>query len=487
MRDWSRGQALGYYSIRPSQFNTRMPLHINDDDLCPTTLKVNVHGHITERPRSEFTMLSYTVHALEIAFFARESIDLRGPLRQAQRQEGTNEGAKMRNHLNKKYESFVAGLPSYFRLGSTVGLTSTGPMAAIPVQRWMLHQQLWSIFLRLHRASLSSQDGHASCQLLAQNIISTQAQIQARCAVCGSLSTSDTQLFNAAIVLLIDLLFSSKHKDANHSSAQLSRLMTRDKIREAIELLRTRSDAEGSPSPQDPQPERVKASAQRSFIALEALMKLEEEESGNNEESNGANSTGNRLGGQGVQSDSSARKSLKNKVMDILEALEGNAKNAAAAMEQADLNSFSALDMSMPLPTATDGFQDLDVLPVLSNDPSCNFWQFLDFAPPPQSSAENGSFSATADLQTLVGSMPLRQSSGVAHSLSSFGTPEFADWCSNTDGTRVSHTSPSSIESGPTMLSGGCEAATTPSSADAYVAAKFLLTYAMGDDTLSSL
>ncbi len=481
MRDWSRGQALGYYSIRPLQFSTRMPLHINDDDLCPTTLKVNVHGHITERPRSEFTMLSYTVHALEIAICARESIDLRGPLHQAQRQEETNEGAMMRNHLNKKYEVFVAGLPSYFRLGSSVGLTSTGPMAAIPVQRWMLHQQLWSLFLRLHRASLSSQDGHASCQLLAQNIISTQAQIQARCAVCGSLSTSDTQLFNAAIVLLIDLLFSSKHKDADRSSAQLSRLMTRDKIREAIELLRTQSDAQGSPFPQDPQLERVKAAAQRSVIALEALMKLEEEESGNNEESNGANSTGNRLEGQGVQSDSSARKSLKNQVMDVLEALQENARNAAAAMEQASLNSFSALDMSMPLPTATAGFQDLDVLPVLSNDPSYNFWQFWDFAPPPQSPTENGFFPATADLQTFVGSMPFTPSSGEAHSLSSFGTPEFADVYSNPDGTRVTHTSPSSMGSGPTTLSGGCEAATTPSSADAYVAAKFLLTHALGD------
>ena len=442
MRDWSRGQETSYYSIHPSQFNTRMPLHINDDDLCLTTLKVNVLGHITERPRSEFTMLSYTVHALEIAIFARESIDLRGPLRQAQRQENTNEGEKMRNLLNKKYENFVAGLPSYFRLGSTVGLTSTGPMAAIPVQRWMLHQQLWSLFLRLHRAKLSSQDGRASCQLLAQNIISTQAQIQARCAVCGSLSTSETQLFNAAIVLLVDLLFSSKHKDADRSSARLSRLMMRDKIREAIELLRTRSDAEGSLSPQDPQSERVDASVHRSVIVLEALMKLEEEESGNNEESNGASSTGNRLGGQEVKTDGSARKSLKNKVMDILKSLQENAKNEAAAMEQANLNSFSTLDISMPLPTALDGFQDLDVLPVLSNDPSYNFWQFLDFSPPPQSPTENDCFSATADLQTLVGSMPCMPSSGVAHPLSSFGTPESADGYSNIHGTRVTHTSP---------------------------------------------
>lgn len=295
MRDWSQGQALGCYSIQPSQFNTRMPLHINDDDLCPMTLKVNVHGHITERPRSEFTVLSYTVHALGISGFARESIDLRGPPRQAQGQEDTSGGIKMRNHLNKKYEKFIAGLPSYFRLGSTVGLASTGPMVAIPVQRWMLHQQLWSLFLRLHRASLSSQDGRASCQLLAQNIISTQAQIQARCAVCGSLSTSETQLFNAAIVLLVDLLFSPKYEDADYSSASLSRLMTRDKIREAIELLRTRSDAEGSSSPQDSQAEQVETSAQRNVVLLEASMEIEAEESSNNEERSGASSTGTRL------------------------------------------------------------------------------------------------------------------------------------------------------------------------------------------------
>lgn len=173
-----------------------------------------------------------------------------------------------------------------------------------------VHQQLWSLFLRLHRASLSSQDGR---QPLAQNIISTKAQIQARCAVCGSISTSEAQLFNAAIVLLVDLLFSPKYEDADYSSASLSRLMTRDKIREAIELLRTRSDAEGSSSPQDSQAEQVETSAQRSVVVLEALMEIEAEESSNNEERSEASSTGTRLGGQQVKPDSGARKPIKNK------------------------------------------------------------------------------------------------------------------------------------------------------------------------------
>ena len=459
MRDWSRGEALGYYSIRPSQFNTRMPLHLDDDDLCPTTLRVNEHGYVIERPRSEFTMLSYTVYSLEIAVFMRESIDLRNSLTQAPLQE-TAEGAKLRTHLNKKYETFVAELPSYFRLGSTMGLTSTGLMAGIPIHRWMLHQQLWSLLLRLHRASVSSEDDRTLCHLLAQNIISTQAQIQVRCAVCGSLSTNGTQLFNAAIVLLIDLLFTSKHKDADRSSAQLNRLMTIDKIREATDLLRTQHDTEHVPFPADPQSQRITASTQRSVIALEALSKLEEEEYSNNEDTIGAHLTGSTLDGQRMRSGSSARKSLKRKVLDTLEALQGNAKNTAAAMEQPRFNLFPALDTPIPLPIATDYFQGIDVLPVLSNDPSSDLWQFFDFSPP-HSATENEFFSATTDLQTPVDPMPFRPPS------------EFADRYSNPNGTCVMDASPPSIETQPTRSSGASEAAMTPSSADVPTATEF--------------
>lgn len=430
MRDWSRGQALGYYSIPPSQFNTRMPLHINDDDLCPQISKVNVPCRVIERPRSEFTMLSYTVHALEIAVFAREFIDLRGPLRQAQSYE-IDEDEKARKHLNKRYEHFVTGLPHYFRLGSAVGLTSTGPMAAIPVQRWMLHQQLWSIFLRLHRARLSSQDGQAFCQLLAQNIIGNQAHIQARCAVCGSLSTSETQLFNAAILLLVDLLCFFKHDDADSSSAQLSRLMMRDKIREAIELLRTQSDAIGSSYPHVPHPHGVKIVAQRRIAILEALMQLEEDEHTSKDEDIGANSTGNRVGRQAVKFDTIVRKTLKSKIMDILKALQENDPNAAGTLEKASLESVLFLDMSTsslstPSPATTNEFHDIDLLPLLSNDPSSDFWQYFDFA---QSPLENGFLPAASDLQmqTFDTSMNILPPAGMTCSLSSYDTFDFVD------------------------------------------------------------
>ncbi|GIC86260.1 fungal specific transcription factor domain-containing protein [Aspergillus udagawae] len=444
-RDWSRGQALGYYTVHPSQFTTQMPLHINDDDLYLSTWRVRVNGEITERPRSEFTMLSYTVHAHELATIVRESINLMGSA--TQQPDAITESAKLRKHLNNKYEEYVAGLPSYFRLGSTVGLTATGPMAAIPMQRWMLHQQLWSLLLRMHQANLSSPIGRASCQLLAQNIIGTQTQIQARCAVCSTLSTSETQLFNAAVVLLFDLIFTPKQVDADSASAHLSRLMTRDKIREAIELLRTKSITEGE---DDLHLEQVKGSAaQRSVVVLEALMKLEEEDS-----------------------DSSAKSSLRLKVADIIKALSGRAESATASVQeqQAPVDGFSPFDVSMPFANVADGFPDLDVLPILSNGLSPNFWQFLDFPPPPfDGHAKEVSFAT------------LRDPPGPLEA----GTSQFADSYSSTPGTRVNHTSPSSLQTELIGMNGGSHSTTTPSSADAYVAAEFY--YAMADGPMASM
>ncbi|KAJ5491656.1 hypothetical protein N7539_003223 [Penicillium diatomitis] len=459
MRDWSRGQALGYYTVRPSQFNTRMPLHINDDDLCLSTWRLSVNGEIAERPRSEFTMMSYTVHALELGSIVRESIDLWGL--QSQQPGGNAESAKLRKHLNNKYEKYVAGLPSYFRLGSTIGLTATGPSAAIPVQRWMLHQQLWSFLLRLHRATLLSPIGRASCQLLAQNIIGTQAQIQARCAVCGSLSTSETQLFNAAVVLLLDLIFTSEQEATDSATAHLSRLMTRDKVREAIELLRTKSMADQT-SLHDLHSEQVQGSAQRSVDALEALMRLSEDISAHPE----INKPGSAAGTLQGEPPLTAHASLRSKVAEILRGLSPSGRSDSMAADplmqenHAPFDPFPMFDVSPAFAHigGPDGAfpYDLDVLPILSNGFSSNFYEPFDFLPLPFDSQppKELPFANLGDL-TIA------------------------------SGTRMTYTSPSSMRSDTFGLGGESDTATTPSSVDAYVAAKFC--HALGDGSLPNL
>ncbi|PYH84644.1 hypothetical protein BO82DRAFT_8984 [Aspergillus uvarum CBS 121591] len=439
-RDWSRGQALGYYTIQPSQFSTRMPLHVNDDDLSLPTSQLDGNGHIAERPRSEFTMMSYTLHALEVGGIVRESIELWGlPTHEA---DLTTKSAKSRQNLTNKYEKYVAGLPAYFRLGSTVGLTATGgPMAAIPVQRWMLHQQLWSLLLRLHRPNLSSPVGRPFCQLLAQNIIGTQGQIQARCTVCGSLSTSEIQLFNAAVVLLLDLLFTSKPgDDVDSASAQhLSRLMTRDKIREAMELLRVENVKKGPSISHNPHWEsEIDGSAQRCVVALEALMKIDEDDGLDKDDSAAA-------GGHGGKN-LAAASSRKLEVAGILKSLSRKGAEPADAPEQEHPQGpFEPLLPSNPLlsfvdSSVPDGFPELDVLPLLSNglvSPDDLWqWQLSDFPLPPLDPWDPHSIDVP--FATIGDDLPGELGIGVSD------TSTFADsYSGSTPGTRMTRISPS--------------------------------------------
>lgn len=261
----------------------------------------------------------------------------------------------------------------------------------------MLHQQIWSLFLRLHRAGFSTREGRVACQLLAQNIINTQGQIQARCTVYGSLYTNKHQLFNAAVLLLLDMLFTSAVPDTDRASAQLSRLMTRNKIQEAIELLKTQEDAPEIPLPvssRDPRSKRGQASAQRSLLVLNALMNLEE--SLTNEKNKGASPTQSRLSERGADAGISARKSILPKATNVLNNLLTTTKeNAAASSAPTSPNLFSASGFSTALPPdLSHGVQEPDVIPVVFNsDPDGVFWEFLDFDPPPSPAQTYGETS----------------------------------------------------------------------------------------------
>ena len=362
MRDWSRGLSLNYYSIHPAHFNTRLPLHINDEDLCPSLSGTNGLGYINERPRSEFTQTSYTIYALEIAALARGCIDSFISLRSTKKE--VNTSAAMRTNLNREYEEFLAQLPSHFRLGSSAGINSTAaPTAAIPVHRWMLHQQIWSLFLRLHQAGVSSEEGRTGCHLLAQNIITTQSQIQARCTICGTLSTNKDQVFRAAVLLLADLLSHSNVPSIDRPGAQLNRVMTRSRIKEAMELLKTEDHlGEEQQRSVEHQSEPWETPAKNKLRILEALMNLEEEIVTNTQSSG-------------------SEKPIAQKIKDVLQRLQitdhGSANGARNPSPIPLSTSDSPATASL---THSNEPQDYGVLPVLSSgDADDDIWQFLNF------------------------------------------------------------------------------------------------------------
>lgn len=418
LRDWSRGQALGYYNIHPSTFDTRMPLHINDDDLCPTNAGSQVE--ITECPRSEFTMLSYTIYSLEIVSLMRDSLDLRGASRKSS-QQSQSETAKSRESLCKKYERVLAELPSYFQLESSEGINACGPLAAIPVHRWMLQQQLWGMFLRLHREDLSSPESLATCRLLAKSVIDCAGQIRTRCTVCGSLSIGDAQLFNAASIFIIDLLRLSRVDAEKDSNARMNQWMARSNIAKTLELFQERKDATIYPqnypfrwkSAQDPQLQRVKASTYRCIMALKALSDLEKKESEAFKKSGDNNGLEEPLGNKPTSS-------LRDRVRDILESLPKTIRDEHAASESS-AEHLEAFSNPGNLLTGADD-PDLDVLPMLTNDPNDNFWELLDSPPSSQFPVVDGIFPAPVDWQILIDSMPDEPSLQEAKPLDTSGT-----------------------------------------------------------------
>lgn len=334
--------------------------------------------------------MSYSVHAIEIATFARETMDLRNTLREVPQGEQFSELAQSRDRLMTRYENFLANLPSHFRPGSTTGLHSPGPEAAIQVHRWMLHQQLWTIFLRLNRASPLSPDSLATSRLLAHNIIDSQSHMQARCAVCGSLSSNERQVLNAAIALLVSLLFPPKGQDASTPSARLNRLMTRDKVGEAMELLRAQPQAHETLSSDNDQHNPNKTFAQRSVGILEAILEMEEEEHANDGQRNNASAAPTRA-------DDIATISLTQRIVNTLNRFEQSSKIAfEEATSMTDRNTWQLPDLPMSIPADEHGSKDLDILPILSNDSGYDFWQFLDSYPLSLSSTEHGFFKAAA-------------------------------------------------------------------------------------------
>lgn len=369
-------------------------------------------------------MLSYTIYSLEMVSLMRESLDLRDEFHKSSHK-SPSEKAKMREYLTKKYEKFLAKLPSYFQLESSEGLDACGPLAAIPVHRWMLHQQLWGMFLRLHRDNLSSPESRATCRLLAKSFIDCGGQIRTRCTVCGSLSIGDAQLFNAASIFIIDLLHLSKVDTASDSNARMNQLMARSNIAKALELFQERKDALINPqeypfrwrSAQDSQLQRVRASTYRCITALKALSVLEKEESET------FNKNSDRTGAEEPAGTKQAR-SLREKVRGILENLPKAIDNEYATSESF-AEHLGAFSTHGNVSTATDD-PDLDVLPMLTHDPSGNLWELFDYPSSSHSPVMDGIFPAPVDWQSIIDSMPSEPSSEEANLLDPFDTLELA-------------------------------------------------------------
>jgi hypothetical protein len=215
-RDWCAGQRDGSYAIHRGQFDTRRPLNLNDADLEA--------GLSDSRPASEWTEMSYVLAHLDLAEHVRDAIDVRNLHSRLPNGAPGELSAAAVEQLDdglRRYLQFK--LPRFFALGSNF----CQPRIAVP-QRWMLHQQVFSQLLSLHRSSITTAAGRSTCLSVAMATLDLFAEIRTMCPVIEGLYVNSQHLFTAALILVLDMLHTSSHE---------RRLDARQKVASAIEHL----------------------------------------------------------------------------------------------------------------------------------------------------------------------------------------------------------------------------------------------------------
>lgn len=209
-RDWCAGQCDGSYAIHRGQFDTRRPLNLNDSDLEA--------GLSDSRPASEWTEMSYVLAHLDLAEHVRDAIDVRNMhsrLPDGAPGELSAAAVEQLDDGLRRYLQFQ--LPRFFALGSTF----CQPRIAVP-QRWMLHQQVFSQLLSVHRSSITTAAGRSTCLSVALATLDLFAEIRVMCPVLEGLYINSQHLFTAALILVLDMLHTDSHErrvDARHKVA----------------------------------------------------------------------------------------------------------------------------------------------------------------------------------------------------------------------------------------------------------------------------
>lgn len=243
--DWSSAGAHGLaYMIQPSQMTTRMPLNINDEDL------EKPHGR--EEPLEKWTEGAYVLAQFQLAECIRDSVDVRNEqaiqVSRSEQDDQTVDEEKQDHHRQRlaivgslaslsdenrdrvqaRIVTFVEELPRFFHIDSDVAF----PLV-VPVQRWLLHQQIFDMLMKLNRGRLTTEEGREKCLTLAHNILNHQAEIRTVCPVIDHFAVNSSHTYSACIIVLLDLIARSAHLVDGEP-----RQLARERVAKAIDGLR---------------------------------------------------------------------------------------------------------------------------------------------------------------------------------------------------------------------------------------------------------
>lgn len=231
-RDWSQSSKDRSYRIAPSQFNTRQPLNLFDDELMVVPAP---RSHL----RSTWTHVSYSLATIDFAILTRTLVD------QVNSQSSFDDSPKdadgwglasvfgqrlsssQRDLLDQTFQSVIAAFPAHYSLEARYD-----DIQLVDIERWLLHQRLFYVFLTLHMPLVSEANRpHGSLMYMANHILDIQDKVTNVCARLDNSYLTTLQTLRACVVLLLDLFMT----EAPVNMSGLSRLMTRKKIATALE------------------------------------------------------------------------------------------------------------------------------------------------------------------------------------------------------------------------------------------------------------
>ncbi|ETS64456.1 hypothetical protein PaG_00912 [Moesziomyces aphidis] len=231
-RDWSQSSKHRSYRIAPSQFNTRLPLNLFDDELI--TIPV-ARSHL----RSTWTPVSYSLAIIDFAIMTRSLVDHVNSHSDLDDAPATVDGwglaavygqrlpAAQRDSLDQLFQSLISAFPAHYSLDARYD-----DIAMVDVERWLLHQRLFHLFLTLHMPLISeAARPHGSLMYMANHILDIQDKVSGISTLLDNTRVNTLQMMRACLVLLLDLFFT----EAPARIGGLSRLMTRRKITAALE------------------------------------------------------------------------------------------------------------------------------------------------------------------------------------------------------------------------------------------------------------
>lgn len=134
-----------------------------------------------------------------------------------------------RDSLDQMFQSIIAAFPAHYYLELRYDV-----IALVDIERWLLHQQLFYLFLTLHVPLVSEATRpHGSLMYMANHILHIQDKVTDVNTRLDNSYLITLQTLRGCLVLLLDLFFT----DAPVNISGLIRLMMRRKIITALEKI----------------------------------------------------------------------------------------------------------------------------------------------------------------------------------------------------------------------------------------------------------